>query len=65
MSKKMRIGTVAEGVETEAQFKYLYRLKCEEVQGYLTGKPMSSAQVQQLLEKQKASLNNPPIAINQ
>lgn len=65
MSKKMRIGVVAEGVETEAQFKYLYRLKCEEVQGYLTGKPMSQAQIQQLLEKQKASLNNPPMAINQ
>ena len=65
MSKKMRIGVVAEGVETEAQFKYLYRLKCEEVQGYLTGKPMSLGQIQQLLAKQKASLNNSPIAINQ
>lgn len=65
MSKKLGIKTVAEGVETEAQFKYLYRLKCEEVQGYLTGRPMSAAQIQQLIENHKSNLNRSLIAVNQ
>jgi len=33
--------TTAEGVETEAQLDYIRREGCTDVQGYLTGKPMS------------------------
>ncbi|WP_244070776.1 EAL domain-containing protein [Nitrosomonas sp. PY1] len=40
MSKKMGMIVVAEGVETEKQFKHLYNLKCDEAQGYLLGHPM-------------------------
>jgi len=32
---------VAEGVETEAQFRYLADLGCDVIQGYLIGKPLS------------------------
>lgn len=40
MAKKIGIQTLAEGVETEAQYKFLKRIGCEKVQGYWFGKPM-------------------------
>jgi EAL domain-containing protein (putative c-di-GMP-specific phosphodiesterase class I) len=33
---------VAEGVETEGQKQFLRGFGCEEVQGYLTGKPVDA-----------------------
>lgn len=35
---------VAEGVETELQLDFLRRRRCDEVQGYLIGKPVSAAE---------------------
>jgi len=32
--------TIAEGIETEEQFECLRRLGCNQVQGYLIGKPI-------------------------
>ena len=43
MSKHLGLTTLAEGVETERQLEYLRFAGCDEVQGYLTGKPMSEA----------------------
>lgn len=43
--------TVAEGVETEAQFKYLLAIGCDEVQGYLLMRPKSAAQTREILLK--------------
>ena len=40
MAKKLGIQTLAEGVETEEHRKYLRRIGCEKMQGYLFGKPM-------------------------
>ena len=40
MAKKIGIQTLAEGVETKAQYRFLKRIGCEKVQGYLFGKPM-------------------------
>jgi EAL domain-containing protein (putative c-di-GMP-specific phosphodiesterase class I) len=40
MSHSLGIKVLAEGVETEAQLAYLNQAGCEEIQGYLTGKPM-------------------------
>jgi EAL domain-containing protein (putative c-di-GMP-specific phosphodiesterase class I) len=40
MSHSLRIGVNAEGVETEAQAELLQTVGCEEVQGYLYGRPM-------------------------
>ncbi|MFO8042129.1 MAG: EAL domain-containing protein, partial [Alkalispirochaeta sp.] len=39
MAKTLGIGTLAEGVETEAQAEVLRDLGCEAFQGYLFGKP--------------------------
>jgi len=40
MAKKLGIQTLAEGVETEEHRRYLRRIGCEKMQGYLFGKPM-------------------------
>lgn len=64
MSRKMGYITVAEGVETEEQFKHLCKLECDEVQGYLTGYPMSREQKQRVLEQQKSNLNNQSLAVS-
>ena len=40
LGARLRLGVVAEGVETEAQLDALRRLGCNLVQGYLTGRPM-------------------------
>ncbi len=40
MAKKLSLITLAEGVETEEQFLRLKELGCDEIQGFLLGKPM-------------------------
>ncbi|EKX98068.1 bifunctional diguanylate cyclase/phosphodiesterase [Selenomonas sp. oral taxon 138] len=40
MAKELGLHTLAEGVETEAQFEFLHEIGCEKVQGYLFSPPM-------------------------
>lgn len=40
MAKKIGIHTLAEGVETQEQFDFLKNIGCEQVQGFLYGRPM-------------------------
>lgn len=42
LAHAMNLRVVAEGVETEMQQKYLIKLGCDELQGYLFAKPMSA-----------------------
>ncbi len=42
MARSLGIRTIAEGVETQAQFDYLQQEGCNEVQGYLFSKPMTA-----------------------
>lgn len=44
MAKNFDLETIAEGIETEAEYNYLRKEKCDEGQGYLFGKPMSAPQ---------------------
>ena len=45
MARGLRLKTVAEGVETQAQFDLLAALGCEESQGYLISPPLSAQDV--------------------
>lgn len=51
MVKKLGCETVAEGVETLEQLKYLQAIKCDNIQGFLLGKPMPASEIELLLEK--------------
>lgn len=44
LGRSLGIPILAEGVETEAQHAFLAREKCDEVQGYLTGRPCEIAE---------------------
>ena len=50
LAGELRMGTVAEGVETPEQVEFLERAGCDVVQGYVFGKPMPAAEFAELLE---------------
>jgi EAL domain-containing protein (putative c-di-GMP-specific phosphodiesterase class I) len=45
LARKIGLDTVAEGIETEEQAEYLRALGCDQLQGYLYGRPMNAADV--------------------
>jgi EAL domain-containing protein (putative c-di-GMP-specific phosphodiesterase class I) len=49
LAQSLDLETVAEGVETREQFELLQRLGCDQVQGYLFGKPQPFNEVMKLL----------------
>jgi diguanylate cyclase (GGDEF)-like protein/PAS domain S-box-containing protein len=51
MAQHLGIRVVAEGVETREQFEHLRDLNCDEVQGYLVGKPMPASEIATLLRQ--------------
>lgn len=53
LSRSLRLGVIAEGVETEAQLEFMYRHECYEIQGNYFSQPLSAAALQRWLE-------NPP-----
>lgn len=55
LAHKLGLEVVAEGVETEAQLKYLLSIGCEKIQGYLISKPLPAEAVERFMR------NNRPI----
>ena len=49
MARSLRLGLVAEGVETEAQLAFLKAHGCEEIQGYLAARPLHPTDFEQWL----------------
>jgi diguanylate cyclase (GGDEF)-like protein/PAS domain S-box-containing protein len=49
MVKQLGVETVAEGVENQEQFEYLKKMNCDNIQGYLLGKPMSEDDIEKLI----------------
>ncbi|WP_139492032.1 bifunctional diguanylate cyclase/phosphodiesterase [Brevibacillus dissolubilis] len=49
MAHSLKLGVIAEGVECQEQLDFLRELKCDEMQGYFFGKPMSAEEVAGML----------------
>ena len=49
MVKKLGYETVAEGVENHSQYEYLQSIECDNIQGFLLGKPMPGEKIEELL----------------
>jgi EAL domain-containing protein (putative c-di-GMP-specific phosphodiesterase class I) len=56
LGKALRIPVIAEGVETEAERATLLRNGCEEIQGYLVGRPRPIESYAALISRPKASV---------
>jgi EAL domain-containing protein (putative c-di-GMP-specific phosphodiesterase class I) len=49
LARNLKLKVVGEGVETEAQFQFLKKHGCDEVQGYHFGRPMPAPEFERLL----------------
>ena len=54
IARGLGLNLIAEGVETEAQARYLEQDGCTTMQGYLYYRPVSGSQFLQLLRKNAA-----------
>ncbi len=54
MANQLELRTVAEGVETEADWKFLRTLPCELAQGYFIGRPIPAAEIDGWLKSWQA-----------
>jgi diguanylate cyclase (GGDEF)-like protein/PAS domain S-box-containing protein len=62
MAHNLELGIIAEGVETEAQARFLLEERCEEAQGFLYAKPLSAADFEIYLRAQRLApqIAHPP-----
>ena len=59
MAGKLKLGLLAEGVETKEQIAVLERIGCDQVQGYYYAKPMPAEEFLRLLKRQGVSADVP------
>ncbi len=59
MAKRIGVHTLAEGVETEEQFKFLKNIGCEKAQGYYIGKPMPYKECRRHLKENGFEMESP------
>jgi EAL domain-containing protein (putative c-di-GMP-specific phosphodiesterase class I) len=55
LGHNLDVPILAEGVETDAQHTALVREGCDEVQGYLTGRPLPIAEYAKLVGRQASA----------
>jgi diguanylate cyclase (GGDEF)-like protein/PAS domain S-box-containing protein len=58
MAHKLRYKVVAEGIETEAQHRFLRESGCDYGQGYYFSRPLSSVELIEFCERYKSQLGN-------
>ena len=51
LGRSLRLKVVAEGVEDQAQLQWLRSARCDEIQGFLLGRPMPREEVRAFLAK--------------
>lgn len=56
IAQSMNFKIIAEGVETQNQFKFLKKRPCHDIQGFLMSKPLSVVEMEKLL--QRKGMNN-------
>jgi diguanylate cyclase (GGDEF)-like protein len=52
LAKNLKLNVIAEGVETESQFEFFNKYKCDEIQGYFFYKPMPASEIEAIFLSQ-------------
>ncbi|MBS0285877.1 MAG: EAL domain-containing protein [Proteobacteria bacterium] len=60
LAKRLHMTTLAEGVETQEQARYLTALGCEYLQGYLFAKPMPFEQATEYIQSRLSDISKGP-----
>jgi len=55
LSRKLGLGVIAEGVETRTQLHLLRQQGCQDIQGFLVGKPMAAADTERMISPAPAA----------
>lgn len=54
MVKRLGLETIAEGVETKEQYEYLQSMNCDNIQGFLLGRPMKKPDLLEVIMRERA-----------